>query len=129
MRNIFSDYGKRSDGGVFADVAEAATRGQRMNPRLGPRRLIKQRQGAGEIQIGVGRNELRRGQVLDRCGNQDRPGAGVLDLWAYLGLARNVSLVEGSVLHAGNAGDFEAEPSPLSSHPRVPRRVRKVSFL
>ena len=71
--------------------AEGATEASGWTPG-GPRRLIEERQRAGEIEIGIGRDELRGRQAFDRCGHQDGAGARVLHFVRVLGIGQEGEL-------------------------------------
>ncbi len=76
-----------------------------MNARRGPRRLIEQRQGAREIEIGILRDQGR--DAGDRLRNQNRAGLRVLHLRRVLGVGEKGELARPRAFHAGNAGDIE----------------------
>ncbi len=55
--DVLADIGKGSDRGILADVCGLGDERERVDAGGGPRRLIEQLQCAGEIQIGIQRDQ------------------------------------------------------------------------
>ena len=71
---------KSGERGRLGDVC------QRMDARLGARRLVEKRQGAGEIKVRILGYEARDLHSGQRFRHQDRAGLGVLHLGRVLGI-------------------------------------------
>ncbi len=105
--HVLAHHRERADGGAFADLRRGCDGCLRMNARLRPRRLIKQRQRAREIVIGIRRYQAGRLGLCQGLLHQDRPGARILHLGRVLGVGQERQLSWTRPLHSSDAGDLD----------------------
>ncbi len=103
--DVLAHHGERPDGAVFADYRAGRHVGQRMNTRRRPRRLVKQRQGAREIQVGIVGNQA--GDAGYRMRNQDGGGPGVLHLVRVFRIGQKGQIAGAGMFHARHPADFQ----------------------
>src|SRR5437899_2715451 len=78
-----------------------------MNPGRGPRRLIEQLQGAGEVDVGIRRDQAGDGQIANRLMDQDGAGASLFYLGRVGRVGEKSELSRDGVFHAGDTGDLD----------------------
>ena len=115
---LFANDGKGANRRVIADTGGSGDRGQWMDAGRGPRRLIEQLERAGEIEIRVGRDNARDGQVANRLGDQDRAGLGAAHFRRVGRVGEEGEVSRSSVLHSRDAMDLD----PAIPNQRAPQR-------
>ena len=78
-----------------------------MNAGGGAGRLIKERQGAREVEIGILRNKARDRRARERLRDQNRRRLGLFDLGRVFRVGQKGQMTGAGVLHARDAGDLD----------------------
>ena len=85
--------------------AVAAIAGEGVNARRGLWRLIEERQGASEVEIGIGGDE--RGDAFVWLGGENGSGVRVADFVRVLGVGQKGEMRGFGMFDARDAGDFD----------------------
>src|SRR5579864_1303862 len=105
--NSFAHYREWPDRRAAADARRLGDQRQGMNPRAGPRRLVEEREGLGEIQIRVARDQAGDWKIAEWLVSKDGAGTRVLHFVRVLGIREERQLARRGVLHTSHARDLD----------------------